>query len=218
MSKKETDTDSALPDEEEIVAEESAAEPDPEPTPDPVAPTLVITAVGLVDNPAIVPLTGVVRPGNDVWLVGSASGALGGSHFEAVHSGIEAGAGGPVAQPNKSALSTHRAVAKAIADGVIESGHDLAEGGLAVAAAEWAFAGRVGLTLDGPEISIDPHVLFGEGPTRFLLEVDPSNASQIEAIPGARRIGTTTDSDTVIVGPVSVTLADIETAYRGHIR
>ena len=38
MSKKETDTDSALPDEEEIVAEESAPEPDPEPTPDPVEP------------------------------------------------------------------------------------------------------------------------------------------------------------------------------------
>jgi uroporphyrin-3 C-methyltransferase len=38
MSKKETDTDSALPDEEEIVAEESAAKPDPEPTPDPVKP------------------------------------------------------------------------------------------------------------------------------------------------------------------------------------
>jgi len=31
MSKKETDTDSALPDDEEIVAEESAPEPDPEP-------------------------------------------------------------------------------------------------------------------------------------------------------------------------------------------
>jgi uroporphyrin-3 C-methyltransferase len=38
MSKKETDTDSTLPDEEEIVAEESAPEPDPEPTPDPVEP------------------------------------------------------------------------------------------------------------------------------------------------------------------------------------
>lgn len=38
MSKKETDTDSALPDEEEIIAEESAAEPDPEPTTDPVEP------------------------------------------------------------------------------------------------------------------------------------------------------------------------------------
>ena len=38
MSNKETDTDSALPDEEEIVAEESAPEPDLEATPDPVEP------------------------------------------------------------------------------------------------------------------------------------------------------------------------------------
>ena len=38
MSKKETDTDSALPDEEEMVAEESTPEPDFEATPDPVEP------------------------------------------------------------------------------------------------------------------------------------------------------------------------------------
>jgi len=38
MSKKETDTDSALPDEEEMVAEESAPEPGFEATPDPVEP------------------------------------------------------------------------------------------------------------------------------------------------------------------------------------
>jgi len=35
MSKKDKDTDSALPDEEEIVTEESAPEPDPEPEPEP---------------------------------------------------------------------------------------------------------------------------------------------------------------------------------------
>ncbi len=190
----------------------------PDGTPDPVAPTLVITAVGLVDNPAGVPLTGAVRPGNEVWLVGPAAGALGGSHYEAVHPAIELGEGGAVAQPNTDALDTHRAVAEAIANGIVESGHDLAEGGLAVAAAEWAFAGRVGLTLDSAEITNDPHVLFGEGPTRYLLEVDPANSGSVEAIPGARRIGSVVDSDTVTVGPMSVTLADIETAYRGHIR
>ena len=47
MSKKETDTDSALPDEEEIVAEESAAEPDPEPTPDPVEPPRKAKGAGI---------------------------------------------------------------------------------------------------------------------------------------------------------------------------
>jgi len=47
MSKKETDTDSALPDEEEIVAEESAPEPDPEPTPDPVEPPRKAKGAGI---------------------------------------------------------------------------------------------------------------------------------------------------------------------------
>ncbi len=47
MSKKETDTDSALPDEEEIVAEESAAEPDPEPIPDPVEPPRKAKGAGI---------------------------------------------------------------------------------------------------------------------------------------------------------------------------
>jgi len=45
MSKK--DTESALPDEEEIVAEESAAEPDPEPVPDPVEPPRKARGAGI---------------------------------------------------------------------------------------------------------------------------------------------------------------------------
>jgi uncharacterized protein HemX len=55
MSKKKTDTDSALPDEEEIVAEESAPEPepepaiepDPEPTLDPVEPPRKAKGAGI---------------------------------------------------------------------------------------------------------------------------------------------------------------------------
>ncbi len=190
----------------------------PDGTPDPVAPTLVITAVGIVDNPGTVPLTGVVKPGNDIWLVGPAEGALGGSHFEEVHDELGHGDAGPVPTPVTDALPVHRAVAALIADGLVESGHDLSEGGLAVAAAEWAFAGRVGLTLDDPGLSNDPHVLFGERAARYLLEVSPQNGAVVEAIPGARRIGTSTDSDTVVIGELSVTLADIEHAYRGHIQ
>ncbi len=190
----------------------------PDGSADPVAPTLVITAVGLVDNPAVVPLTGVVRPGNDVWLVGSESGSLGGSHYETIRRDLVAGGAGPVAQPNTDALVTHRAVAALIGAGQVESGHDIAEGGLAVAAAEWAFAGRIGLQLDASVISGDPHVLFGEGSTRYLLEVAPENAASMEAVPGAQKIGVTTATDTVVIGPVSLSLADIESAYRGHIQ
>ena len=186
----------------------------PDGTPDPVAPTLVITAVGIVKNPAALPLTGVASPGNDVWLVGSEAGALGGSHFEDIRRDLERGQAGPVPEPHTDAMSTHRAVAALIASGVVESAHDVSEGGLAVAAAEWAFAGRVGLQLD---VAGDARSLFGEGAARYLLEVAPDNASELARIPEARRIGTTTDGESVVIGDLTVSFGDIEAAFTGHI-
>src|SRR5262245_43252018 len=41
-----------------------------------------------------------------------------------------------------------RGVARAIREGLVAACHDLSEGGLAVSAAEMAFAGNLGLTLD----------------------------------------------------------------------
>jgi phosphoribosylformylglycinamidine synthase len=184
---------------------------------DPVAPTLVITAVGLVEDPAVVPLTGAVAAGNDVWLVGQAAGALGGSHYEMIHPNLGAGAGGDLPAPQAGAPATHRAVASLISEGIVVSGHDLSEGGLAVAAAEWAFGGRRGLELVADVLTADPHVLFGEGPARYLLEVAPENAPRLEEVDGTQRLGRVTDGDVVVIGPISVTHGAIRSAFTGHI-
>ncbi|MGI9615876.1 MAG: phosphoribosylformylglycinamidine synthase subunit PurL, partial [Acidimicrobiales bacterium] len=117
----------------------------PDGTPDPVTPTLIITAVGIVKNLETVPLTGAVEAGDDVWLIGPTSGALGGSHLDDVL-GIDHG--GDVAAPDPSAADRHRQTHDLIAAGLARSVHDLAEGGLAVAAAEWALGGRLGVELD----------------------------------------------------------------------
>jgi phosphoribosylformylglycinamidine synthase len=68
--------------------------------------------------------------------------------------------------------------------------HDLSEGGLAVAAAEMAFAGRLGLELDLAGIPRSADVdsdaaasavaLFSESSARFLVEVAPQNAAAFE--------------------------------------
>ncbi len=189
----------------------------PDGTADPVAPTLVITAVGLVDNPQNLPLTGLVQPGNDVWLVGSAAGALGGSHYEAVRPDLNPGDGGPLPSPVKDALSVHQQIAALIRSGAVVSAHDLAEGGLAVAAAEWAFGGRRGLELSADSITGDASVLFGEGSARYLLEVAPSDAGHMDSVTGAQRIGSVTDVDEVVIGPIRVSLDAIGHAYRGHV-
>ena len=72
-----------------------------------------------------------------------------------------------------------RALYAAIQDKCVRSCHDLSEGGLAVAAAEMAFAGGLGLELDLKSLASqsgttsDAVLLFSESNTRFLVEIPP---------------------------------------------
>ncbi|MFV0523175.1 MAG: phosphoribosylformylglycinamidine synthase subunit PurQ [Acidimicrobiales bacterium] len=184
----------------------------PDGTPDPVTPTLVITALGVVDHPDRIPSTGPTTPGDDVWMIGPSAGALGASHYDEVAGGD---LGGPVSAPDPGAVSRHRQLAAAIRAGIIRSGHDLAEGGLAVAAAEWALAGRLGLSLDLGSSGADPHVLFGEGAGRYLCAVAPEQRARMaELVPDAALLGRVVDEPTVTIGDLEVSLERLGAAYR----
>ncbi len=76
-----------------------------------------------------------------------------------------------------------RKLHEAIQAGLVRSCHDLSEGGLAVAVAEMAFAGGVGAdltSLAGMSGLNDAVALFGESPTRFVVEVEPAKARAFE--------------------------------------
>ena len=70
--------------------------------------------------------------------------------------------------------------------GLVRACHDLSEGGLAVAAAEMAFAGGLGHSMDVDAIAAvhgaaGPVVaLFSESNTRFLCEVAADKAAEFE--------------------------------------
>ncbi len=181
----------------------------PDGTADPVAPTLVITAFGIVKNLDVVPLTGVVEAGDDVWLVGSEAGALGGSHFDNV---LGSDLGGAVPAPDLGAIERHHQLADAIQAGLVRSAHDLSDGGLAVAAAEWAFAGRLGLALNVDETT---ESLFGEGSGRYLVEVSPDDEAKFaQCVPSAVKIGVVLVDPVVVFGDLEVTLDDVGHAWR----
>ena len=115
-------------------------------------------------------------------------------------------------EPDPTAVGRHRQLAAAIAEGLVVSAHDPSEGGLAVAAAEWAFAGRRGLDLD---IDSDDATLFGEGPGRYLVEVTPANAARFgEVVPAATVIGHVTDDQSVTIAEVVLTLDEIGRAWK----
>ena len=84
-------------------------------------------------------------PDNLLYIIGETFNELGGSEYYKLKGYL--GASVPKVKGAK-AKRTFKAVTKAIDSGLIKSCHDLSEGGLAVAAAEMAFAGGYGLELD----------------------------------------------------------------------
>jgi len=80
------------------------------------------------------------------------------------------------------------AVHQAIAAGCVRACHDLSEGGLAVAAAEMAFAGDLGLDLSLAAVpreeglDDDGRILFSESTTRFLVEAPRKRAEEFEKL------------------------------------
>ena len=183
---------------------------------DPVTPTLIITAVGIAPDVGALPAVGLCETGNDVWLVGPTTGLLGGSYLDEVTGGDR---GGHVPGADPDAVGRHREVHQAIVDGLAVSAHDVAEGGLAVAAAEWAFAGRRGVAITVAETHT-AYELFGEGLGRYLIEVRPDDADAFaEIVPSAVRVGWVTDDDRVRIGiELDLGLDDIERAFVDGVR
>ncbi|HMK95581.1 MAG TPA: phosphoribosylformylglycinamidine synthase subunit PurL [Candidatus Limnocylindrales bacterium] len=150
----------------------------------PVTPTLLITAVGIVPNIQFVTSMDLKAPDNLLYIIGETFNELGGSEYYKLKGFL--GASVPKVKGAK-AKRTFKAVTKAIDSGLIKSCHDLSEGGLAVAAAEMAFAGGHGLKLDlskvpGEALNRDDFVLFSESNSRFLLEVPEQDRRDFEQL------------------------------------
>lgn len=150
----------------------------------PVTPTLLITAVGVVPDVGLTVSVDLKAPGNLIYMVGYTYKELGGSEYYKLKGYL--GKSVPKLKATK-ARRTYYNLTKAMGEGIVRSCHDLSEGGLAVAAAEMAFAGGYGLELDlarvpGKDLVRDDYVLFSESNSRFLIEVAPKNKNTFERL------------------------------------
>ena len=109
--------------------------------------TLLVSALGQVDDVTRCVTSDLKRAGSKLVLVGETRGD-------------------PIPQVRPGAPQVMRDVAGAIRNGMVRACHDLAEGGLGVAATEMAIGGGLGVRID---TEID---LFNESPSRFLLELE----------------------------------------------
>jgi phosphoribosylformylglycinamidine synthase len=145
-----------------------------------IPPTLLISAMGYVPDVRNCVSMDLKEAGNLLYLLGTTTDAVAGSFLHR----LTGAAGGSVPRPDLTlAPRLFAGLHRAITGGLVRSCHDLSEGGLAVAIAEMAFAGGLGadLTSHGGAGHDDLTALFAETPTRFVLELKPSNAAALEA-------------------------------------
>jgi len=140
--------------------------------------TLLISAIGIVDDINQCVTMDVKGAGNLIFAVGLTKNELGGSHYYKANG--ELGANVPTTDL-KVAAETAKRLHQAMKQGLIRSCHDCSEGGLATALAEMAFAGGYGIEADlrGLPVSDDcvktEAMLFSESNSRYLVEVQPEN-------------------------------------------
>jgi len=148
-----------------------------------IPPTLLISAMAVVDDAGKVVSMDCKQAGNLIYIIGDTYNEMGGSHYLAIHG--YTGNSVPKVRPQEG-KKLMNAIADTMNKGLVMACHDLSEGGIGVAAAEMAFAGGLGMRIDlaevplGESIDRDDYILFSESNTRFLAEVAPEDKEQFE--------------------------------------
>ncbi len=224
--------------------------------------TLLISALGIVPDVTRAVTMDLKAPGDWVYVVGVTADELGGSAyyrrygvpggqvpqpdfgFRISDFGLEDDHLAQDPQPAipmpghrtghdpQSRLGLFRALHRAIMNGLVRACHDCSEGGIAVAAAEMALAGGLGLEIclaDVPrtaEADRDDVIAFSESLGRLVVEVSPEHANAFETclagLPFAR-VGRVRGDDQVrMIGlggqpVVDTDLGALDRAWRGHL-
>jgi len=184
-----------------------------------IYPSPVVGMVGVLDDIDKRVTAGFKAEGDVVLLLGATGDDMGGSEFQKVFGKRVAG------QPPRLDMEAERhaqeAVLEAADDRLLRSAHDLSDGGLAVALAESALIGEIGVVCQEIDSSIT--FLFSESQSRFLVSCRARDVEAMESIARrnhipCRRLGTV-GGEHLQFGPgVSVSLASARDAWENALR
>ncbi|GAA2880176.1 phosphoribosylformylglycinamidine synthase subunit PurL [Enterococcus casseliflavus] len=145
-----------------------------------VYPTPVIGMVGLIEELAHITTQHFQAAGDLIYVLGETHADFNGSELQKLQTRKIAGR--LMSFDLETEKMNQQLVTAAIQAGLVQSAHDCAEGGLAIALAESAFDKGFGLNVT---VSLPAAQLFSETQSRFVLSVAPDKKAAFEALVGA---------------------------------
>ncbi|HBE45698.1 MAG TPA: phosphoribosylformylglycinamidine synthase [Deltaproteobacteria bacterium] len=146
--------------------------------------TVLISAISVIKNTDRIVTMDFKEHSNFIIVIGTTYPELGGSEYMSLygrHGNIPPKVRGRVAK------DIYRCMERAIATGIIQSCHDISDGGLGCCLAESAFGGGYGIDISlsyVPKISIfrDDFLLFSESQSRFVVSIRKRDLPQFTSI------------------------------------
>jgi phosphoribosylformylglycinamidine synthase II len=184
-----------------------------------IYPTPTVGMVGLVHDLAHVTTQEFKQVGDLVYVIGETKAEFGGSELQKMVYGKIFGQSPSIdleveAKRQKQLLT-------AIQAGLVQSAHDVAEGGLAAALAE-SLMGATGLGADIAVTGEAVVALFAETQSRFLVSVKREHQEAFEKTVEAYLIGEVTDTSKLVIQNekeelVNLDVNEMRTAWKGAI-
>jgi phosphoribosylformylglycinamidine synthase len=190
-----------------------------------IPPTVLFSAVAVMNDVRKVVTMDVKRPGDVVYALGETKDEMGGSEYLALRGQVGANVPKVDAQ---AARALYERLSAAIESGQVASCHDCSDGGLAAALAESAFAGGLGMDLDIRPLGLSSNVvaLFSESQSRLVATVRPEDAAAFEAAMSGSaccRLGEVTAAPNLVItgqggAKIDVPLAELKEAWQRPLR
>ncbi len=174
-----------------------------------VLPTLMVTAMarGIA---GIACGSDFKSAGDAIYLIGAPAASFCASEYAAYFK-VDQGAPLPLDMP--AAMRTYRHIHAALQSGLLQSLHDVSDGGILCAVAESMIGGRMGAEL----YDMDMLTAFGEAPARFIASIAPDNTQAFElSMAGTpfTRLGTVTGNAVLVCGDGRLDLHRIVSAWQ----
>ncbi|KWZ65084.1 phosphoribosylformylglycinamidine synthase subunit PurL [Bacillus altitudinis] len=186
-----------------------------------IYPTPVIGMVGLIEDTAHITTQSFQQAGDVIFVIGETKEEFAGSELQKMTEGRIYGKAPEI--DLEVELARQEALLAAIQNGLVQSAHDVSEGGLGVALAESTF-GTDGL---GADIQLDLNSaasLFSESQSRFVVTVKPENREAFAAaVQDAKEVGTVTNDGVFTVKNqegqqwIHAAVNELERAWKGAI-
>lgn len=143
----------------------------------PIYPTPVVGMVGLVEKREHITTQSFKQAGDIILLLGETKDELGGSELQHLITGKVSGRPPVLDLQVEKTLQTY--LLQMIRMGMIQSAHDVAEGGLALTLAECSISGQLGLKVNVTSSLPALTTLFSETQSRVVISIKPEDKQEM---------------------------------------